>query len=523
MGKFDEIIQGLKDKIFGTKSQQADSVKSLPVPVPPTESIPEDRAIVSNHAPLSPKAAQPIKSSANVSTLSTRLTKPRTDPHFVQIGFDFGTAYSKCICRDVMIDKAWVHIPTKIADQELPFLIPSTLLIENDQFTHLAQIGSHYPPNGLNHLKLALEKVALKQWSDPALDSYRRVSGYTDSSQIAFLVEASVIYFLAGVLGEVRRNVQQRLSGFGEHPDDYIAVNLAVPVADAECPPVNDLYHRVLCHAWILADQLSGHPPIRFDEFNSLLISTRKNISEKVRDACFIYPEVSANVQGFVRSRASSEGLYLFSDTGAGTVDQSVFIFTRNSAGNEHLAYMHGSVHPLGSSCIEHYAAHVPGKELDWTHLERLRKEKEAGGKSRAMEEARKRLVNELERGTTKTLALSRKKLFRREQINDTRVIFGGGGHCENPYKTGALLPFSGNLFAQTIRPDIVGLPTPVDLELNGTAIRWLPRLSVAYGLSFEKSELARFTYPSKMHTPSPEELWRPKSRHIEAASKDCC
>jgi len=47
------------------------------------------------------------------------------NPHFVQIGLDFGTAYSKCICRDVMIDKAWVHIPSSPKDKELPFLIPS--------------------------------------------------------------------------------------------------------------------------------------------------------------------------------------------------------------------------------------------------------------------------------------------------------------------------------------------------------------------------------------------------------------
>lgn len=32
---------------------------------------------------------------------------------------------------------------------------------------------------------------------------------------------------------------------FGKHPDDYMAVNLAIPVADAEQPNVTKLYHAI--------------------------------------------------------------------------------------------------------------------------------------------------------------------------------------------------------------------------------------------------------------------------------------
>ena len=261
-----------------------------------------------------------------------------------------------------------------------------------------------------------------------------------------------------------------------------MAVNLAVPVADAERPAVNALYHHVLCQAWMLADQLAGYPPILLEDLEEIVQTVRANIGEAEQEACFIYPEVSANVQGFVRSRASSEGVYLFSDAGAGTVDQSVFIFTRTDGG-EHLAYLHGSVLPLGSSYIERYAAEISGAGCDWKQLERWRQEKERGGGSPELESARKRVAKELDRGTTKTLALAREKLFRREQILDIRVIFGGGGHCDSPYKWGVLLPFSGSLFAKTVRPDVVGLPTPIDLELKASEKSWLPRLSVAYGL----------------------------------------
>ena len=42
------------------------------------------------------------------------------EPYFVQIGFDFGTAYSKCVCRDVITNKAWVYLPTGSERKEFP-------------------------------------------------------------------------------------------------------------------------------------------------------------------------------------------------------------------------------------------------------------------------------------------------------------------------------------------------------------------------------------------------------------------
>jgi len=56
--------------------------------------------------------------------------------------------------------------------------------------------------------------------------------------------------------------------------------------------------------------------------------------------------------------------------------------------------------------------------------------------------------------------------------------------------------PFSGQLFRKSINPDVFGLPVPHDLNLKSHENRWMRRLSVAYGLSFEKSELAHSRIP---------------------------
>ena len=450
--------------------------------------------------------------------------KPRRNPHFIQVGFDFGTAYSKCLCRDVMIDKAWVHIPTSPADSQLPFLIPSIVYLRNGQFATCSESGSQYPEYGLYHLKQALEKVALRQWDDPVLFHYRRLLGDSKAGEqiLTRTVVGGATYFLACALGDVRQKLRERFNGFGDHPDDFIAVNLAVPVADAQRPEVNDLYHRVLCQAWVLSDQLAGQPSISVEDLDSLLAERCRMIDSSVRELCYIYPEVSANVQGFVRSRASRQGMYLFSDTGAGTVDQSVFIFLRDGDG-ERLAYLHGSVLPLGSSNIERYAAEVVSPQYDWQQLEQLRVEKERGGLSVPLETARKKLFKELDRGTTATIALARRKLYNKDQIRSTSVIFGGGGHCVNPYKLGVMTPFSGSLFSPSIVPDMVGVPDPADLDLSPLHKGWLPRLSVAYGLSFVKSELSRFIYPIDINDPTPEEIWSPVSSAAEAATKELC
>lgn len=440
-------------------------------------------------------------------------------PYFIQIGFDFGTSYSKCICRDVMTDKAWVYI-SELEAQGTSFLIPSVFLFQNGKLGYIQSSStSIYQKDGLHHLKLALVKIALKEWDDPVLILYQNAIGSQDTQKLSQFVYACGVYFLAGVLGNVRREIRGRIPDFGLLSDDYMAVNLAVPVADAERPAVNDLYHKTLCEAWLLADQFAGFPKISPPELIELTEKNQADLDHRLKEACYLYPEVSANVQGFVRSRVSSEGLYIFSDTGAGSVDQSIFIFSRRD-GKERLNYLSANVLPLGSSRIEHLAA---SDQTDWQTLEIWRKKKETGGSEPELNEARDSIRKELSKGTESTLARAKKKLYVKEQLNGVRVIFGGGGHCDNPYKIGALKPFSGNLFSKVISPNVVGLPIPRDLELEGQRTRWMHRLSVAYGLSFTQHNLADFMYPRDVDDPRPDEVWKPIKKPAEAPTKDVC
>ncbi len=445
----------------------------------------------------------------------------KRDPYFVQIGFDFGTSYCKCVCRDVMIDKAWIYMPAGSDTLEFPFLIPSVLQLNDGKLCHVEHTRTDYHAHGLYHLKQALVKVALQQWNDPALEPYRDGLGTLDVDRMGALVHVCAVYFLAGVLGEVREHVRRQLPGFGTNAQDYMAVNLAVPVAYAEQHEVIDLYQKVLCEAWIIADQLKGHPILDVEKIDALIGEIKEEQVRLARDVAYVYPETSANVQGFVRSRVSSPGIYLFSDTGAGTVDQSVFIFSRKD-NSELLAYLHGSVIPLGSALIEHRAAAAVGK-TDWEELESWRVRKENGETPAPLAQAKHWICEGLDQATERTLRKARDKLFVAVQLEEIRVIFGGGGHSEYPYKAAVIRPFSGGLFRHGITPETIGMPVPSDLELETGQARWMRRLSVAYGLSYERNELSTFIYPVQLQSPRPEEIWRPHRVVPEAPSMDEC
>ena len=430
----------------------------------------------------------------------------KRDPYFVQIGFDFGTSFSKCICRDVMIDKSWVYIPPEFNGKELPFLIPSCLKINNGTIHLVKDAECQYPENGLYYLKLALEVVAMGHWEDRVLDPYRNAIGQSDPAAIKEFIKGCGVYFLAETFSQVRKQIHQKYPNFGSHEKDYMAINIPVPVADAQRLKVNIIFQEILNQAWLVADELAGYDRIAIAELKDILNMQPIQSNLYRKEDCYIYPEVSANVQGFVRSRVSSTGIYLFSDVGAGSVDQSIFIFFGRKQGEEHLTYLHGIVLPLGSSHIERLAAEACGN-VDCRSLESWKEKKEDGGQDSELRYARHKVAEDLVHKTETALAWAKKKLIVKQQLNDIRVIFAGGGHCKDPYEKGVLKPFSGQLFPKSIEPPVMGLPIPTDLKLKPHQVKWMRRLSVAYGLSFERNQLTGFTYPKDVEPPIADKL----------------
>jgi len=444
----------------------------------------------------------------------------RNHGYFIQIGFDFGTSYCKCVCRDIIQQKAWVYCPVKQRDGLLPFLIPSALQVSGNKLK-IGEPSAHYHNQGLPHIKIALVKVAKGEWDDQALRPYKQLFPQAKQEELKRLVVACGIYLLAGALGDIRASIKLRYPDFGTHKDDYMAVNLAIPVADAQSPEVDAMFQHVLNCSWRHADELAGHPAYTVANLCKYLPGKEIGGSQ-TPDACFIYPEVSAGVQSFAMSQNSKAGTYIFTDTGAGTVDQSVFILSRHNDDGRKLVYLHAMVNHFGSSYLERTAAELAG-ETGWQSLEAWRAQKETLTSSIELKKARDQVYSALKADTVNLLFIARKKLPIPDQLDEPRVMFGGGGHSTNPYENAVTDALEDQrILGRPLKWTDIKLPA-LDMENMPPGSGWTNRLSVACGLSYQKDELVKYIYPKDIPVLTAKER-RPKSRSLpQEIGKEHC
>ncbi|WP_156939748.1 hypothetical protein [Desulfocurvus vexinensis] len=481
MGKISDFFGKLRDELFG--DSKADVGKK----------------------PIDSDAHQIVDSSTDPLATSRRdsseLLRPQREPYFIQIGYDFGTSFSKCVYREVYKDKAWVFCPGCYNDKEKPFLIPSAVLFQNGELARHTDSQIQYPNNGLYHLKFAIEKIASGDINAPVLNPYRSALNGMGGLHLAEFVEKCAVFFLGSSLGEIQQDAKSRFPDFGDNPADQFAVNLAIPVADASVPKIQGTYERILKKAWSIAPSLTREARVKLHHIDEMLEDASRSIDIcMLDDLCFVYPEVSANVQAFIRSPASSPDprtIYFFSDTGAGTVDQSVFTYTKQ------LNYFSANVFPIGSSHIERLAcgSNVSTKQLDY-----WRSKKETGDGSPNLTQAKNAIENKLSHYShSQTIKETQRHLPKGNGVapvptmkKHIRIIFGGGGHQDNPYKKGVVGAFSDFFHPEQHQPRITAIQTPGDLELAVHQQSWISRLYVAYGLSFLKADLVGNRYPKQ-------------------------
>ncbi len=107
------------------------------------------------------------------------------------------------------------------------------------------------------------------------------------------------------------------------------------------------------------------------------------------------------------------------------------------------------------------------------------------------------------------------KALQKINNLNSVKLIFGGGGNTPVPYQESVKYAF--HSVQNTKLPEILTPPKPADLEAED---HWMPRLSVAYGLSYNRFDLHKIILP---HDIKPLELTHSKIYHRQIISKDEC
>ena len=443
-------------------------------------------------------------------TLVSKAAQKGRPAYFFQIGFDFGTSTSKAVVRDINTDRAWVYtVPS--ATGISTFLIPSVVICHDGQFERHLDAEMLYPEGGLYHLKMAIEKIARDNVNDSLFEEYKKILGVTSQYDSRKIAKLACIYFLASAFSDIIRSIIKKFPGYGQNLDDQMAINMAIPVANISDHNTRHLFEKILNTAWMFAWQFdSTQKSLPIDELAQKVENYEADLRKQGKsERCQVYPEVSANVQAFVRSPASSPDMrtiYFFSDAGAGTVDQSVFTY----AGREdrQLNYFSAGVFPRGSSQIEITAC---GETINENCLEYWRKEKEQGKNSPILNHAKMIIGEALKTDTEKTLRDTLACLPFGEGISprstlekNIKFIFSGGGHTEFPYQNAVVSAYKN--FLQTGQdPIVTSIAKPDDMDVPKGCEHWLNRLYVAYGLSFLHFELAENTFPSENRLSQPE------------------
>lgn len=437
----------------------------------------------------------------------------RKTPIYLIVGLDFGTAFTKCMVRDFNYRRA---TPVSFGHNgESASLIPSKLGWHAGRLVHPLD-GIEDAAITLSFIKMALASAAAGTVSD-WLDGVVRPLGVDDPKRQLETLQALVIFYIERILREVHDWIQVRWEDFGQVAGDTVYYNMAVPVAQAADSAVIEAFSDCLNTAVSLL-RTGTHTPSNLSECRLYMaIHCNQRFPE-----CALIPEVTANVQSYIRSRGGRHGLYLFADVGAGTVDFSVFIFY-DDHGDTALTYPHAAVEHLGSSQLEFRSFH----SLQTNLMEKLRLVKEGASGSGsgkwevnlpvALDYTRNKMKGEITEVTQRVIGYTQRKV-RRQQFQTMEILYGGGGCCESPYEEGIEAAFEPRW---GLNPVSQPLPLPDDVdwpENNGAQL--FKRFSVAYGLSFLPSDHPIQHFPDEIGEFDPAEN-HPQRDTPAAPSKD--
>ncbi len=483
IGKLGEAFSKLK-KLFQRPTEQPVAKETVAVAPPeiisPTVEPQIPATTRPTHAPVVPSRAQRLWN----------------------IGLDFGTAYTKCIVRNLATEEAFL-VPLHGTE----YLLPTEVFCGSKFMWLHGDESKEENPTKVLHLKMALAEVSSGRMNGRWVEEFMRVVESSDEDGVPRHIEALTVYFLARVIQRARAFMLAQSPDFSEALGDRMMVNMAVPVAHAQDVGVSQNFQRCLKWAFLLSRE-PDLSRMSAEEIQSALAKIGEPPEQDI--GCYLYPEVSANVQSYIKSPAGSPGLYLFIDVGAGTVDLSIFIFHPHEENDRPLSYPSAGVIPLGSSQIEMRAAQNLNGDRAETQ-ERVRRAKEGHGHHdetimQAIHVVEIELEDEMFYEAAPILAAPITIINGHRQIHphqwaSLKILIGGGGAGTSLYRNAV-----NRWFRQCNHhtPDVKPIPLPADLRWppeigEAGRVRLFGRFSVAYGLSFVIADLGGHRFPNEM------------------------
>ena len=424
---------------------------------------------------------------------ATQYGAPRPDAEkvYLVIGLDFGTSCTKVVVQNPFGRSAATAIAWNLGNGGPQYLLP-TALYENSE-REFALVADGEPIRCRQDLKVKLmDHLGDEDARGPA----------------------------AAYLGLVLRRVRQWLledqrNVYGSSRIEW-AVNIGIPSAGYGDKPMSDAFRLVGRAAWLLS--LRPSPPTIATSIDALRRAERESEPSVPVD---VVPEIAAEVVGYARSHRRNDGLHVMVDVGASTVDICGFVLHSRDDDDRY---------SLLTAVVERLGVH----EL---HLRRLSMISDAGASMKSelstppdpfspVPDDASVYLNEPSDGLRDKLNQI-DRIYMRELTNAVMRVLMDLRKRRDPnaphWKCGlpVFLAGGGAQFRPVVESmseadwqlkqvttangiDTRTLAVPEILTNNDISDGLADRLSVAYGLSFDRLEIGEITSPDEIEDVTP-------------------
>jgi len=414
------------------------------------------------------KAKHP--SSQEVSPKYQPIQEPKRNIQAI-IGFDFGTAYTKVAVRVGARDSYFIQF-NGVPGVTNSYLLPCVMSVD--------QSGEY---------SLGMSDNAEKLISQLKLSLMHEKTSHNE--------EVSIVLFLAFVLSYIR-------GWFAEHyGQNYLDrefewyLNIGVPAESWHDTKLCDKYKQITRLAWHLS--LKEDDGITYKNAE-LIVQQGINCCDAKEDLgeerIGLIPEFVAQIASYTRSPRRESGLHFLVDIGAATLDAVTFNVWDDGVQDQFPIYV-SRVRPLGTHFLcKHLVKDNTQKGNDQLYEGYLcfnnDPVKEVSSKYSISAQAAHTLCNSFKVEVRKVIDdVLRNTRSRRDpksphwKYGVPSFICGGGAHI--PLYQECIKAFNrdGYKFRLKIRP--MSLPDVVSSDMEDTS-----RLTVAYGLSFDKDDLGK-------------------------------
>lgn len=257
----------------------------------------------------------------------------------IVIGFDFGTSSSKIVIRDSGSQKAYAVPFGSLACSENSYLIPTKVFINEE-----GELSLSVGRNSYANLKIHL------------MDNPKQCIFNTNTSQSITASELSAAY-MALVIRFARDWFLKHTAAIYKKTIIHWHINLGIPSKNYDDQTRSKIFQTIAMAAWRIS---------RIDA-TITITEAKKNLTEAAEyiapngqdlglneslwlhpDLVNTHPEVIMEVVGYARSPSRQNGLFLFVDVGATTLDSATFRI-HSKEGEDVYALLKTSVERLGT------------------------------------------------------------------------------------------------------------------------------------------------------------------------------